>query len=230
MPIRAITFDLDDTLWEIWPVIERAERATHQWFAQNYPRVAERFPVARMRELRQSMDVHYSERAHDLTFMRQATFREAARQCGYDAAAGDGALGVFLDARHDVNLFEDVRPALENLRGRFLLGALTNGNADIARIGLDGFFSFRVSAAEVGAPKPAAAMFEAACAAAGARAHEVVHVGDDPQHDVAGATAAGMRAVWVNRRGADWIDSAPAPAQVRSLLELCTLLERGGPW
>jgi len=228
MRIKAITFDLDDTLWDIWPVIERAEQRVHDWFASRYPRVAESYPVARMRELRLAMDERHGDRAHDLTFMRQVTFREAVAACGYAPAAGDEALAVFLDARHDVRLYDDVVPALSRLSGRYTLGALTNGNADIGRIGLSGFFRFRLSAADVGAAKPAAAMFHAACEVAGARHDEVLHVGDDPVHDVGGAVAAGLQAVWVNRRGSTWNGGAPAPPQVASLLELCDMLGEDG--
>ena len=51
----------------------------------------------------------------------------------------------------------------------------------------------------------------------GAAANEIVHVGDNPEHDVAGAQAVGMYTVWVNYKGADWELGAPADEEISSL-------------
>jgi 2-haloacid dehalogenase/putative hydrolase of the HAD superfamily len=68
-----------------------------------------------------------------------------------------------------------------------------------------------VTSEDVGAYKPAPLMFQQALAVLGLRADEVLHVGDSISADVGGAQAAGITAVWVNRRGRpvpDGIDPA----------------------
>jgi putative hydrolase of the HAD superfamily len=227
LPILAITFDLDDTLWAIDPVIERAEQRMHAWLAEHYPRLPERYSPADLRALRDGIVDTRPELAHDLSALRRESLALAAQHCGYGREAADGAFAVMWQARNEVELFADVLPVLTELSGRLTLGGLTNGNADIVRIGLHGLLRFCITAREVGVAKPHPAIFDAASAAAGVPASQVLHVGDDPQRDVHGARAAGMRTVWVNRDGHAWPGGPPADAEITDLFGLLELLDRG---
>jgi putative hydrolase of the HAD superfamily len=226
-PILAITFDLDDTLWAIDPVIERAEQRMHAWLAEHYPRLPERYSVTALRTLRDDMLGLRPDLAHDLSALRLESLAMAAQHCGYGRDVAEGAFAVMLQARNEVELFADVLPVLTELSGRLTLGGLTNGNADIALVGLDGLLRFCTTARAVGVAKPHPGIFEAASRAAGVLPNQVLHVGDDPQRDVHGARAAGMRTVWVNRAGHVWPGGPPADAQVGDLYGLLDLLERG---
>jgi len=226
-PILAITFDLDDTLWAIDPVIERAEQRMHAWLAEHYPRLPERYTPADLRALRDGMVDARPELAHDLSALRRESLAMAAQHCGYGREAADGAFAVMWQARNEVELFADVLPVLTELSGRLTLGGLTNGNADIVRIGLHGLLRFCITAREVGVAKPHPAIFDAASVAAGVPASQVLHVGDDPQRDVHGARAAGMRTVWVNRDAQAWPGGPPADAEIHDLFGLLELLDRG---
>ncbi|WP_448507662.1 HAD family hydrolase [Immundisolibacter sp.] len=227
LPILAITFDLDDTLWAIDPVIERAEQRMHAWLAEHYPRLPERYSPADLRALRDGIVDTRPELAHDLSALRRESLALAAQHCGYGREVADGAFAVMWQARNEVELFADVLPVLTELSGRLTLGGLTNGNADIVRIGLHGLLRFCITAREVGVAKPHPAIFDAASAAAGVPASQVLHVGDDPQRDVHGARAAGMRTVWVNRDDHAWPGGPPADAEVHDLFGLLELLDRG---
>jgi putative hydrolase of the HAD superfamily len=106
------------------------------------------------------------------------------------------------------------------------LVSLSNGNADLERIGLARFFHFSISSRSFGKAKPAAEIFHAACAGLDLPPSEVLHIGDDPALDVLGAHAAGLRSAWLNRSGAAW-DHAVRPDMVaRDLREVATMLER----
>jgi HAD superfamily hydrolase (TIGR01549 family) len=131
---------------------------------------------------------------------------------------------VFFAARNAVELFEDVRPTLERLARRYPLASLSNGNADLRLIGLDDLFVFSLNAIEVGSAKPEPLMFETACRRLGMRPAEIVHVGDDPDHDVRGGRDAGFRTVWVNRTGQEWPGGARADAEIDALAELEAVL------
>ena len=105
---------------------------------------------------------------------------------------------------------------------------MTNGNANLAMIGIDDLFDGHVNAAMAGAAKPARPIFDAAVEAGGASRAETVHVGDHPLYDVHGAREAGLRAVWVNRDGSKWPTEYASPdAEVRDVGELVTLFSRG---
>lgn len=220
--IRAITFDLDDTLWEIHPVIRRAERALHEWLSQHYPRITEKFDPAALREVRANVVSEHPQKSHDLTFLRYTTLAQVASAAGYETDFIDDAFRVFDDVRNDVELFPGVVAALTQLGEQYRIIALTNGNADLKKIGIDGLFDAHITAASAGAAKPSAVIFEAAIQAAGYSAAETLHVGDHPEFDVLGAKAAGMPSVWLNRLGIDWPHAQVAPdievAHVEELL------------
>src|SRR5204863_2052863 len=105
---------------------------------------------------------------------------------------------------NQIDFYPDALAALARLAAYGPVLALTNGNADLARIGIDGHFAGCIAAREAGHAKPDAPIFHAACAQLRLAPHEVLHVGDDPELDIAGARGAGLRSCWINRRGEPW--------------------------
>lgn len=225
--IRAITLDLDDTLWPIWPTIERAEKVLHTWLQAQAPSTAALIANPHMRrELRVATERQWPDLAHDLAALRRESIRLALQRAGDDAALAEPALEVFMAQRMQVTLFDDARPALAWLAQRLPVVALSNGNADVHQIGLGEFFFASISARDVGVGKPDPRIFQAAAAAAQVAAHEVLHVGDDAALDVLGALGAGMQTVWVNREDHLWTQAQHPHATVADLAELCDLLGR----
>jgi putative hydrolase of the HAD superfamily len=222
--IRAVTFDLDDTLWDIWPTIERAEIQLHAWLHTRYPAITEQYTALQLRELANEIALQRQDIAHDRTFMRKEALRLAAKRAGCKDFCSESAFDIFLAARHEVEFFADVLPVLERLTSRYRLGALSNGNADIHRLGLGHLFEFAISAVEVGAAKPEPAIYQAACHLLKLAPKQIVHVGDDPQNDVLGAAQLGLRTVWVNRNGKQWPGGQRADAEIRTLEELENVL------
>ncbi|HYW03468.1 MAG TPA: HAD family hydrolase [Gammaproteobacteria bacterium] len=221
---RGITFDLDDTLWEVEGVLRLADARLHAWLARNQPRAASRFPPTELRSMMAAIAVERPARAHDFSYLRRAALSRAARLAGEEEDLSDEAFRIFLRARNEVVLYDDVRPVLDRLRRRYPMASITNGNADVRLIGLESYFTAAISATDVGHAKPHPAPFRAACAALGRPPAEVVHVGDDPESDVAGAASAGLRTVWVNRKGRAWPGGPPPDLEIRSLSELETAL------
>ena len=202
--IRTITIDLDDTLWEIHPVIKRAEQQLYGWLGEHYPRITEMYAPEDLRELRTQLIAEFADQSHDLTFLRHTVLGRAGTAAGYGTDFVDDAFAVFDAVRNDVEIFPEVVPALESLKERFVLIAVTNGNANLATIGIDHFFSGIVTAAMAGAAKPARQVFDLAVQVGGASADQTLHVGDHPVYDVDGARGAGLRTAWVNRKASAW--------------------------
>ncbi|MBT8086677.1 MAG: HAD family hydrolase [Gammaproteobacteria bacterium] len=226
--IRAITIDLDDTLWAIHPVIRRAEERLYAWMGEHYPGITELFSVDDIRALRNEVVAEFEAHAHDLTFLRRTVLTRLGEAAGYGDSHVDAAFEVFDEARNDVTLFPEVKPALRFLKQRYVVIAVTNGNANLDRIGISDLFDGIVSAATAGAAKPQRPIFDAAVQAGGARAEQTLHVGDHPLYDVHGARDAGLRAVWVNRNGDQWPSEYNAPdAEIRHVGELQQLLGPG---
>lgn len=223
--IHTITLDLDDTLWDIAPVIRRAETRLREWLAERYPRIVDMHQPEDIVELRAQVVAEFEDQSHDLTFIRQQVLARMGVAAGYGDGFVDEAFAVFDTERNTVELFPEVRPALESLASRYTLVAVTNGNARLERIGIDHLFHAVVSARTAGAAKPARPIFDAAVSAGGARAHETLHVGDHPEFDVYGARAAGLRTAWLNRNGHEWpVEFEPPEQTVTNLRELDELL------
>ncbi len=202
--IRAITFDLDDSLWAIEPVIRRAETRMHDHFREHFPEVARRHDPGSVHAMRARVIESHPHIAHDLSALRHVSFRIMLEDCGYDGVHADRLLEMFIAWRHEVEFFEDVVPALERLASRYRLFAVSNGNADVARLGLGDYFEGQVSAQSEGIGKPDPRIFHAACQRLDLDPGEVLHIGDHPVDDVEGALNAGLKAAWLNRVGADW--------------------------
>lgn len=196
---RALSLDLDDTLWPVWPTIARAEVVLRDWLAQHAPATAAAFDTAALRALRDEVAAAHPHWAHDLSAIRRESIRHALRRTGEDPALADPAFEVFFAQRQAVTLYPDAAGALARLSARFPIVALTNGNADLARIGLAGHFTGTLSARELGLGKPDARVFHAACAHLGCAPEGVLHIGDDVRLDVDGAHDAGLPAAWVRR-------------------------------
>lgn len=227
--IKAISLDLDDTLWPIWPVIERAEKALLDWLCQHAPMTAAMFasPTA-LREIREYMaDVMLKKRPeirHDLSAIRRESIRLALYRAGEDPLLAEPAYDAFFAERNRVVLYDDALPALQTLSQRFPLVALSNGNAQLNLVGLDSYFQASISAKEFGASKPDPRIFAAAASAVGVQAHEVLHIGDDAALDALGALNAGMQAVWLNRGEKLWPYEDKTPTlEVYSLADVCAL-------
>jgi len=229
MQIRAISLDLDDTLWPIEPVMLRAEQRLDAWLKAHCPRAAMHYPIAAMRALRDRVAGENPHLAHDFTAQRRLSLSTALAPHGYDEDHVDAAFAEFYAARNQVECYADALPALEQLAARFPLVALSNGNADLDRIGLSRFFQFSIYARDFGAAKPAPQIFHAACERLGLPPEAVLHVGDDPQLDVAGARAAGLRSAWLNRTRSRWrYPQSPgqiASDQIAPDFIVCDLLE-----
>lgn len=198
-PIRAITLDLDDTLWPFAPIAVRIERVLDDWLRAHSPATAAMFPAAGMRALRERVFAENPHLVHDLSALRRMTLEQALRASGGDLALLDAAYEVFYATRNQVECYPDSLDALARIAARVPVAALSNGNADLARIGIARHFAFCLHSREHGAAKPAASIFLAACARLGCAPDEVLHVGDHVEMDVAGAARAGLRSCWINR-------------------------------
>lgn len=229
--VRAITLDLDDTLWPIWPTIARAEVVMQAWLAEHAPATATLCQQSgNLRATRERMGRERPDLAHDLSALRRESIRALLLQAGDDPMLAEPAFEVFFAERQRVELFADALPALAWLSARYPVVALSNGNADLQRVGIAGHFRVAISAREFGVGKPDPRIFHAAADAAGVPAHAVLHIGDDVHLDAVGALEAGMQAAWINRDARDWPHERWHPHVTLSDLQaLVAVLELAAP-
>lgn len=201
--IRAVIFDLDDTLWPIIPLIHDAEQALFNWLQTNAPKIVGQHSIESLRRLRQQLIPANPRFSFDLWALRHAMLTQLFATGEPDPQRvknlADNAMQVFARARNRVSLYDDVIPALTELGQRFKLGSISNGFADLEQIGLARHFHVSLAAHEFGSAKPDPRIFQAACASLGVALHEAIYVGDDVVIDVQGARRAGLHSVWINR-------------------------------
>ena len=198
--IRALFFDLDDTLWPITPVIVQAEQVLFAWLAAHAPRVAASYSIDMMRQQRIQLMQARPELAIDLQALRYQALLDTFLRCDEDSALVTAAMQVFNQARNQVQLFDDVAHCLPHLAKLVKLGSLTNGAADLEAIGLAHHFEVSLSAHKIGKAKPDPHVFLLACEALKLQPEQVAYIGDDLRLDVEGAQKAGLTGIWLNRQ------------------------------
>tara|TARA_B100000035_G_scaffold125192_1_gene106589 strand:- start:273 stop:989 length:717 start_codon:yes stop_codon:yes gene_type:complete len=226
--IRLITFDLDDTLWDVRPALEAAEAAQWCYLNARFPSLAlAATPQEQMANLRRQLIEEQPELMHHISLFRQ-TFIERLLQY-HDVSASEAelaareAFAAFLSQRHQVVLYANVESMLNTLGRQFQLGTLTNGNADVRKTEIGSYFDYAWRAEEFGISKPDPALFHKAFEEAGVSADQVIHVGDCHDNDVSGAVSAGAQAIWFSPEGSV---SAIASEVVQGLSELPAAIKR----
>lgn len=220
-PIRAISLDLDDTLWPVWPIIERAEKALQSWLQIHAPAAAVLGSSPEvLRQIRAQVQADWPGSPHDLAALRTEAIRRLLVQAAEPEALAGPAFEVFHAERQRVELYPDALPLLQYLHGRYPLLAVTNGTADVARVGLGHFFDHAVNAPSLGHAKPQPDIYWHAVRMAGLQPHEVLHIGDDAHLDAWGARNAGLACIWLNRHGRAWDQAGEAPPSVSDLAQI----------
>jgi HAD superfamily hydrolase (TIGR01549 family) len=231
--LTAVVFDADETLLDLRPAVTAGLEVVLREMRRLTPAAAE----VSLADLESDWDAVFGVMAAEpVMSIRRAALARSLDRVGLGAEL-DRVAELFFARRFALTRpFADALPALAALRGRYLLGYATNGNSRTDRVGLAGQFAFEVYAHEGGVPKkPAPEFFAAVRMAVGAvPAASIVYVGDSPSHDVTGAQAAGLRAVWLNRAGLPRPPGLRPDAEVRSLTELPKVLSKitqshGGP-
>ena len=224
--VKAILFDLDDTLWAIDPVVEQAEHILLEWLRRHTPAVAKDNFIETFRLRQKRLIAKEPRYSYALWELRHACLVEAFEEEGIKSAAADDAMAVFSRARNDVQLYDDVIGGLSRLGTRYLIGSISNGAADLEHIGIAHYFQFSIAASRFGVPKPEAAIFHAACDALSIHPAQAVYVGDDPENDVAGAMRAGLKTAWMRRPDLDRRKSLPENVQPDAIIHSLADLEK----
>lgn len=214
-----LSFDLDDTLWAVQPVMLAAEAEMLAWLKERHPQIMQGQDRESLRALRLLVAEQFPERSHDMTFLRHRALSDMFATAGHPASHADEAFEVFYNARNRVKLYDEVEDSLRRLNARYRLFAISNGNADLKRCGLAHWFEGHITAISAGAAKPDIRIFARLLDQARVAAARVLHIGDDPHLDVVGAMQAGMQAVWLNRDGKVWPAHLPRPPRTIMSLE-----------
>ncbi len=223
MTIRAVVFDLDNTLYDYDAAHEAAFRPLCAYAVDALGLPESDFRAA----YQEAMDSQTARcggayaAIHNRMIRFQMILERIGKPIFHAPRMSDVYWNAFLEACKPVS---GVRETLEALRKGYVVGVGTNMTADyqyrkLEKLGLLELTDFLVSSEEVGAEKPEKRLFDACAKKAGCAAAECAFVGDSLSHDVRGALNAGMRAVWLAPSGTA-PDGVPRIASVSELPEL----------
>ena len=226
--IQMITFDLDDTLWNNKPTITNAEIKTRKWIEERVGAI-EWGDLNDFLQLREALIRKDKTIAWDISKLRIEIFKEKIKglvSTGEITKLAEEAFSYFLKKRHEIELFPGVEDALKSLSGNYMLGVLTNGNADIYKLPIGKYFEFSISSLEAKDSKPNKSHFELAKNhLPNLKYSEMLHIGDHQINDIFGAHALGIETLWFNNKSALWEQDFEKPDQFDDWQRLAKIIE-----
>ncbi len=226
--IQMITFDLDDTLWDNKPTITNAEVKTRKWIEDRVGAI-EWGDLNDFLQLRETLIRKDKRIAWDISKLRIEIFKEKFKglvSANEITKLAEEAFSYFLKKRHEIELFPGVEDALEVLSKNYMLGVLTNGNADIYKLSIGKYFEFSISSLEAQDSKPNKSHFELAKShLPNLKYSEMLHIGDHQINDIFGAHTLGIKVLWFNNIKALWEQDFEKPDQFYDWHSLAKIIE-----
>ncbi|MEU3664283.1 HAD family hydrolase [Streptomyces sp. NPDC032940] len=231
MPIKAVVWDVDDTLFDYTTADREGMRAhlVAEGLLAGYGSAEE--ALVCWRQITDRQWARFSAGEVDFVTQRRDRVRVFLdRPELTDAEADDWFQRYVAHYEAAWSLFPDVVPVLDALSASHRHAVLSNSSLTVQDrklrvLGVHDRFEAILCAAELGVSKPEPGAFLAACEALSLAPHEVAYVGDHPEIDGRGAHEAGLLSVWIDRGGVYAALEPPAgPRRIASLSELPDLL------
>lgn len=225
--IKAIAFDTDGTLVDFIRVMRHSLAITLRELEKHHAGASTGMSVDRMIEIRNAVAELSGSGAVDLRAVRLESFRQILAVIGRpDESLAYRLYELYMKHRYeDIEVYEDVIPVLDILKGRYTLGLHSNGNSYPELCGLEGYFDFTVFSEECGLEKPDPAFYRVVLERAGCSPGELLNVGDSLHNDVEAAASAGLKSIWLNRSGEIHQTDIDVDFEIRSLSELPGLMD-----
>jgi putative hydrolase of the HAD superfamily len=229
MKYKLITFDLDDTFWDIAPVIIKAEKDTRAWLRKTVGEI-EWGSMSDFMGIREDLIKVMPSLEWDIGLLRKEIYKQKLKNIVPNESERNElintAYSMFLEKRHEVIFYDGVYDAIEKLSKKYYLGILTNGNADIFKYDIGRFFNFSISSFDVQDNKPNKPHFESAKNKyENISYEEIIHIGDHQINDVYGAYQLGMKAIWFNNMNNEWDQSFDKPDEFSHWNDCTKLIE-----
>ncbi len=211
--IKAISFDLDDTLYSNRPVMQAIEKKMIAYFAGLAILKSSMFAQHKVLDslfwnhFRHQATLKQPDLAQDVVQVRLVTYGLGFLSLGLTEHVAkqqaQAALDYFIQLRSDFLVPEQSTKLLANLSQKYPLVAISNGNVDTKALGISQYFQFVYHAGwqddgSLLKQKPASDMFNLACQQLAIKPSQLLHVGDCGRADIQGALLAGCQAAWLS--------------------------------
>ena len=227
--IQLITFDLDDTFWDIKTTIVNAELNSRKWSEE---RIGEKIQWGTFEDFMKIRSLLVKEDPsleYDLGMLRKKMIAHHTKKFFENAKDLnkfiEEAYNFFLEERHKVNFYDGVIEVLKKLSSKYKLGVLTNGNADVNKLKIGHLFDFSISSIDVKSNKPDKNHFLKAREISKISFENTLHVGDHQINDVVGARELGINTLWFNLNNVKWEADNNPPLQFNKWSQFKDLVE-----
>ncbi len=199
--IKAVIFDLDDTLYAYEPLDQEAGKRVQTYACQHLNISEDTYQEAcqfgRTETKEQLGDVGASH--NRLLYFQKALEFLKVNPIPMSLQMYEIYWGTFLD---NMQLYPGARELINKLHEKGIVIAVCTDltahiqHRKIEALGLSGDISYLVTSEEAGKEKPAPEMFELCLRKLGLSANEVCYIGDSYKKDIEGAKACGMQTLW----------------------------------
>ena len=197
--VRAVSFDLDDTLYDNFPIMRRAEKQLLAFMDEHFPQTHDK-DMAFWQNIKRKLLKGTPELAFDMGELRRRTLKAGLEQCGYQSKTLDQQVNQCFDyfyyERSNFQVDQSIIALLEELAAKVPLVAITNGNVNLKQIGIEEYFKACFHARLHQPMKPHPKMFELTRDLLNLPAQQILHVGDNFEKDVMGARNVGYATAW----------------------------------
>ena len=227
--IKAIAFDTDGTLVDFERVMRHSLGVTLRELEKHRTGVSLKMDIETMIKIRDSIADECEGKITSHEDIRLESFRRILSTVRIsDESLAVQLYRLYMKHRYeDIEIFDDVLPVLQVLKGRYKLGLHSNGNSYPELCGLAGYFDFTVFSQDCMVKKPEPAFYRIVLEKAGCSSGELLNVGDSLHNDVVGAAESGIRGVWLNRKRLVSPLETPVEHEIYSLREILELLTEG---
>jgi len=202
-PFKAISFDLDDTLYHNQPIMLATDLKMIDYFAKHLPNnKQDAYDYRYWFAYRTQVLKINPALKHDVGELRLQTYHLGIQALGFSVTQSmvmaKQALSYFVEQRSNFTVPENIHQLLSKLKKYWPLIAISNGNVDTKAIGLADYFDAIFHAGNGLKQKPDSDMFNRTCQQFDLQPRQLLHVGDCGTNDILGAKRFGCQTAWVS--------------------------------
>lgn len=189
--IKVLSFDLDDALYDNKPVLIKAEKLCTDFLEQQFMLQSQSFDIKSFYALRHRLMHQNDPKMENMTLMRQVAINEVCETLENSELIAREALAIFLDARSQATIPQEIVLMMERLSRQYILVSVTNGNCDPNKLSIGKYFNKNYSPVEGFRAKPHPEMLQKVVSDLNIEKSQLLHIGDSLDKDCAAAKAAG---------------------------------------
>ena len=201
--ISAISFDVDDTLWNFSDSSNTALLETINVLNKNYSETSIKLNVKELQDLRDETEIRLEGIIDDLDEIRKESFRIILAKNGI---SNESLLAKLYETYTSIKKtltkpYKDVIPSIKFLKPHFKIGIISNGNCYPKDLGIENLIDFSIYSQKLsGIKKPNPTIFQIASEKINCSPKQILHIGDSYENDYIGARNSGLQSILIDRK------------------------------